>query len=118
MGRTLALVLAALAVLPTADAVAARDDLLLADRASGIAGAKANGPAYDLDISADGRFVAFGSSASNLDPGDPAAGSDDVFVRDTQSGITSLVSRASGASGAKADAASQAPAIRTTSAPG
>jgi Tol biopolymer transport system component len=111
MGRTLAVVLATLAVLPTADAVAARDDLLLADRASGIAGAKANGPAHDLDISADGRFVAFGSSASNLDPGDPAAGSDDVFARDTQSGITSLVSRASGASGAKADAASQAPAI-------
>ena len=42
-------------------------------------------------ISADGRFVAFVSLASNLVPGD-TYGKADVFVRDRQSGTTSKVS--------------------------
>jgi Tol biopolymer transport system component len=42
-------------------------------------------------VSDDGRFVAFGSSASNLVPGDTNSHSD-VFVRDRQSGTTELVS--------------------------
>ena len=42
-------------------------------------------------ISADGRFVAFSSHASNLVPGD-TNGWEDVFVHDTTTGTTTLVS--------------------------
>jgi Tol biopolymer transport system component len=42
-------------------------------------------------ISADGRFVVFGSLATNLVPGD-TNGTTDVFVRDLQLGKTTLVS--------------------------
>ena len=42
-------------------------------------------------ISADGRYVAFISSASNLVPGDTNS-SDDIFVRDRQAGTTYRVS--------------------------
>ncbi|MFL5896149.1 MAG: TolB family protein [Thermoleophilaceae bacterium] len=44
-------------------------------------------------ISADGRFVAFESGATNLVPGDRNSASD-VFVRDLRGGATQLVSRA------------------------
>jgi len=57
-------------------------------------------------ISADGRFVAFGSSASNLVAGDTNA-RDDVFLRDRQSGTTERVSLATGTT--EADGNSQAP---------
>jgi Tol biopolymer transport system component len=50
---------------------------------------------YDLSISADGRFVAFDSYATNLVPGD-TNGFIDVFVRDRQSGTTERVSVATG----------------------
>jgi hypothetical protein len=42
-------------------------------------------------MSADGRFVAFGSIATNLTPDDnfPACGWEDIFVRDTCFGVTS-----------------------------
>jgi Tol biopolymer transport system component len=45
------------------------------------AGEQANDHSYDLAISADGRYVAFSSEASNLVPGD-TNGTSDVFVRD------------------------------------
>jgi len=48
------------------------------------------GPRH-LDISADGRYVAFASWADNLVPGD-TNGSGDVFVHDRQTGITQRVS--------------------------
>jgi Tol biopolymer transport system component len=57
-------------------------------------------------ISPDGRFVAFGSSATNLVAGD-TNGRDDVFLRDRTSGTTERISLATG--GAQADANSQAP---------
>jgi hypothetical protein len=43
-----------------------------------------------LSMSADGRFVAFGSIATNLTPDDgfPACGWEDIFVRDTCFGVT------------------------------
>ena len=44
------------------------------------------------DISADGRFVAFSSEASNFVLGD-VAGTPDVFVRDRDTGTTVLISR-------------------------
>lgn len=44
-----------------------------------------------VSISADGRFVAFASIATNLTPDDnfPACGWEDIFVRDTCLGVTS-----------------------------
>ena len=42
-------------------------------------------------ISADGRYVAFFSNASNLVPND-TNGVEDVFVRDSQTGMTTRVS--------------------------
>jgi len=56
-------------------------------------GAEANGPSEVPDISADGRFVAFWSEASNLVPGD-ANGVADVFVHDRLTQQTERVSLA------------------------
>jgi Tol biopolymer transport system component len=79
---------------------AAKDDLDLVSRAGGASGAKGNGDSSDPAISADGRFVAFASGASNLHPDDGDI-SLDVFVRDLQAGTTTLVNRADGPAGAK-----------------
>ena len=57
-------------------------------------------------ISADGRFVAFYSMATNLVPGD-TNGTGDVFVRDRQTGTTERVSVGSG--GVQGDGDSFAP---------
>ena len=81
----------------------------LASRATGLAGPKDNGGASTPAISADGRFVAFASVGTNL-PGDPDTTSD-VFVRDLETGTTTLVSRATGVAGAKGNSVSFAPAI-------
>jgi len=54
-----------------------------------------NGASYDPSISADGRYVAFHSFASNLVAGDTNA-LPDVFVRDILEGRTILVSVSSG----------------------
>jgi Tol biopolymer transport system component len=54
-------------------------------------GAQGNGASLLPAISADGRFVAFASDASNLVPGDRNPESD-VFVRDRTTGSTELVS--------------------------
>ena len=51
------------------------------------AGVQANNACFDPSISRDGRFVAFGSSASNLVPGD-TNGVRDVFVRDLSNNTT------------------------------
>src|SRR5713226_6555004 len=61
------------------------------------AGAQASGGTWVGDgsptrnISADGRYVIFFSSATNL-PGPGNVGGGNVYVRDTQSGTTTLVS--------------------------
>jgi len=54
-------------------------------------GNPSNSYVYDFVISADGRFVAFTSIASNLVPGD-FNGSADVFIKDTLTGETSKIS--------------------------
>jgi Tol biopolymer transport system component len=77
----------------------------LATRASGVAGAASNGggaSVFQGAISADGRYVAFGATGSNLHPDDGDAGFD-IFVRDLQQNTTSLISRAAGPTGAKAN---------------
>ncbi|MBF0185877.1 MAG: DUF4347 domain-containing protein, partial [Magnetococcales bacterium] len=54
-------------------------------------GSQSNGYSADLSISADGRFVVFTSSASNLVAGD-TNGFYDIFLRDVQNGQTSIIS--------------------------
>ena len=70
----------------------------------GINGAAPNGASSQPALSADGRFVAFTSSATNLVGGD-TNGLDDIFVRDTQAKATTLVSvgRGSPADGPSSD---------------
>ncbi|MGD9570344.1 MAG: hypothetical protein AB7V62_00485 [Thermoleophilia bacterium] len=75
---------------------------VLVSRATGPAGAGADGNSAEASISADGTRVAFRSDADNLS-GDDAPGTTDVFVRDLAAGTTTLVSRATGAAGAGGD---------------
>jgi len=70
--------------------------------------ALANGPSYKPSISADGRYVAFQSDASNLVAGDTNA-TTDVFVKDLTTGQIARVSAP--ASGSEADGISSAPSI-------
>ncbi|MBC7334918.1 MAG: PD40 domain-containing protein, partial [Clostridia bacterium] len=72
------------------------------------AGTEGNGFSRGSAISADGRYVAFVSSATNLVPGDTNAVSD-VFVRDRWLGTTERVSVAS--DGTEGNGASSSPAI-------
>jgi Tol biopolymer transport system component len=77
-------------------------DVFIRDRARhttrlisvGLGGRPANGYSFEPSISADGRYVAFTSPASNLVRGDTGDASDayDVFVRDTVAQTTRLVS--------------------------
>lgn len=86
-------------------------DVFVHDREAGLtrrvnvssAGAQANRGAFYTSISADGRYVVFDSSASNLVPGDTNEVSD-IFVHDLQSGATSRVSVSS--AGAQASSGS------------
>jgi Tol biopolymer transport system component len=55
------------------------------------AGVQGNGGSANPALSADGRFVAFQSYATNLVPGD-TNGVTEVFVRDRQTGVTERVS--------------------------
>jgi hypothetical protein len=64
----------------------------------GLGGRPADGASRTASISADGRFVAFESRASNLVPGDDN-GRADVFVRDLNSGTTERVSENCGGTG-------------------
>lgn len=69
---------------------------------------EANGRSHDATISADGRFVAFASEASNL-VADDTNGFTDIFVHDRQTGITTRVSVAS--DGSEANDSSHRPAL-------
>ena len=85
------------------------------------AGVQGNGGSTDPVISADGRFVAFVSAASNLlGPGGDTNGFDDVFVRDRDAdeddtfdepGAVATVRVSVSTAGAEADASSARPAI-------
>ncbi len=87
-----------------------RERTVYVSRASGGDGALANGDCKLPAISANGRFVAFVSKASNLDRGGDA-GIEDVFVRDLRTDRTRLVSRAQGRHGAAGNGDSSNPAI-------
>ena len=74
-------------------------------------GAQVSGDSEWPALSADGRYVAFQSSASNL-VADDSNGFIDVFVHDRQSGETTLVSMASG--GTQGNQRSLNPPFRAT----
>jgi Tol biopolymer transport system component len=71
-------------------------------------GAQGNGFAGSPSLSADGRYVAFGSEASNLVPDDTNE-QGDIFVRDTLAGSISRVSLAT--SGEQANGPNSLPSI-------
>jgi Tol biopolymer transport system component len=91
-------------------------DVFVRDRLNGTttrvnvssSGAQGNGESYHASISADGRYVAFTSHATNFAVGD-SNGVEDVFVRDVVNGITERVNLDS--AGAQADGACLAPSI-------
>jgi Tol biopolymer transport system component len=91
-------------------------DVFVHDRTSGAttrvsvgAGeAEANGFSQEPSLSEDGRYVAFGSSASNL-VADDTNGMRDIFVYDRTAGTTTLVSV--GSDGAQANFYAYAPSI-------
>ena len=74
---------------------------MLVSRATGADGAKANGGSAPV-ISGDGRHVAFGTLATNLDPADEDS-TPDSYVRDLRTAQTTLVTRADGPAGVKAN---------------
>lgn len=94
-------------------ASAAKNDTLLVSRASGPHGKGGVGDSSEPSISADGRFIAFMSTAVNLDPDDRGEPGTfyNVFVRDIVDNKTTLVDRASGAKGRLADYPALDPAI-------
>jgi Tol biopolymer transport system component len=91
-------------------------DIFVHDRATGSTervsvdsnGNQGNGPSGISSISADGRYVAFESTASNLVPGDTNNVSD-IFVHDRATGLTERVSVDS--NGVQAGGASYTPSI-------
>ena len=84
-----------LVVVASASASASTEPGVTSRVSVGPGGRQANSKPEDFQsvpaISADGRFVAFDSAASNLVPGD-TNGTNDVFVRDRRAGVTSRVS--------------------------
>jgi Tol biopolymer transport system component len=82
-----------------------QNDVFVHDRQTGTtervsvdsAGTEGNSLSFFPSISADGRFVSFASSASNL-VGSDNNGSQDVFLRDRQTDTTERVSVSSGGS--------------------
>ena len=101
-GRFVAFVSLATNLLPGPDANAANDgDLFVHDRLTGAtelvsrstSGAQGNDDSFVDAISSDGRFVTFGSAATNLLPGPDANGLfPDAFLRDRLAGTTECVS--------------------------
>ncbi len=93
-----------------------RSDIFVFDRETGETkrvsisseGVEGNGSSRNQAISADGRYMAFESSADNLVAGDNNQ-SDDIFLHDVQTGITGRISVS--AEGAEGDSDSYTPSI-------
>jgi Tol biopolymer transport system component len=77
-----------------------RPDIFVRDRTTGqttiasvsASGGKADAASFAPSLSADGRYLAFDSDASNLVVSDANGNGSDVFVRDLAAGRTTLVS--------------------------
>ncbi len=85
-----------------------RDDRIVERVSVDAAGNEVGGGSYEPSISADGRYVAFSSDATNLVPGD-TNGCFDVFVRDRQSDSVERVSVGDG--GTEGNSYSDVPSI-------
>ncbi len=84
----------------------------LVSRATSSAATAANGISDDPAISADGRYVAFASTAPDLVTGvADASGLQDVFLHDRMTGTNALVSHAAGSALTPANGASSAPVL-------
>ncbi len=98
--RRIGLVVAAVAAAQGGtQAASASSDVMLASRASGPAGAPANGSTFNGAISLNGRYVAFDSTVTNL-TADSTNNLTQVYVRDLRTQTTILASRANGIDGA------------------
>ncbi len=84
---------------------------VLVSRASGGTGVRGNGNSTFSSISSDGQFVAFDSASTNLVTPDDTDVFSDIYVRDVFDALTTLVSRESGATGARGDLPSSSPSI-------
>lgn len=80
-------------------------EVLFPATSDGPSGSRANGYTIraGVSLSADGRYVAFSSRATNLDPADRDRRAD-LYVRDLEANETTLASRADGRNGAKGNA--------------
>ncbi len=105
-----ALLLGGLVALPPLAARAAVGDVALISRGAVGAPASDGASGTGVAVSASGRFIAFESKATNLAPG-AQPGKTNIYLRDTNTGTTTLISRASGLDGAGADGDSAAPAV-------
>jgi hypothetical protein len=76
-----------------------------------LTGGPANGASGSPSLSGDGRYVAFASLATNLTVDAVPPGKKQIYVRDMLLGVTTLVSRSSGASGLIGDEDSSVPKI-------
>jgi Tol biopolymer transport system component len=109
MNKLRAVIIAILMVAMSEGSPATAGDGVTTERVSIASnGTQGNYYSYDPSISADGRFVAFESAASNLVPDDTNSLMD-VFVRDRQNGTTERVSVAS--DGTQADGSSYSASI-------
>ena len=81
----------------------------------GPAGAQADGPSSDAHLDANGRYVVYSSTATNLVTGD-TNGVSDIFVRDRSLGSTTRVSLPSDAGIAEPNQASIYPEISSSGA--
>ena len=86
----------------------ARHTTTLVSRAS--SGDKSDGSCFHPSLTRRATAVVFACKSRNLDPSDRNR-TDDIFHRDLRSGVTTLISRASGADGAHGDGYSFTPAI-------
>lgn len=84
----------------------------LVSKDNSVVGNPGNGNSDASSISSDGRFVAFVSQSTNLlAPTVPSVVADQVYVRDTQTGVTSLISRDSSIGLVAGNSASSEPSI-------
>ena len=97
---------AAAIVLLLAGPVAAQSTTRMSVDSAGVEGNQFSG---HPSISADGRCVSFTSLADNLAPGADINNTDDVFVHDRQTGLTTRVSLDSAGTGG--DSYSDSPSI-------
>jgi hypothetical protein len=94
-----------------------RNDVFMKDMLTGVTtrestdsnGLEANQSCTLPAISADGRYVVFESGATNLVASDANGGVTDIFLKDTQTGITTRVNTDS--NGVQANDGSEAPAV-------